>query len=405
MRFLFDMPLITPALGFIMRLCYELVQNVGVAIILFTIIVRIVMFPISLKQQKTMSKTQFFNPRIKEIQTKYRGNQQKQNEEMAKLQKEGYSPAGGCLPMLLTTLILFGVLGVVYKPMTYFEHIPKEQIEILKEIAIDIEYNKVLDAHTDDEEFGETAAENERKRIDTKYKALQSELLVIGSYKNNKTVYSESANVEKDTISTLNAIEGNITLFGIDFSRIPPLPWDSENKPVFPLVLIPILSFIFAMGQMLVTQTIQKKTSPETLEQQGTMKYMMYFMPVMSLVIAFQFPAGAGFYWALSSAVGILQSLIIYKLWPPAKLREEMLAELEKKGYKTDNVVVVEKHDGKKTTKKESEMTQSERKEYNRKKLEEARKADLEKYGEVGTTALSGEDNDSDESSEKDNSR
>jgi len=165
------------------------------------------------------------------------------------------------------------------------------------------------------------------------------------------------------------------------------LPWHADKKSA-PLVLIPILSFIFAMGQMIVTQTIQKKTSPEAAEQQGSMKYMLYFMPVLSLVIAFQFPAGAGFYWALSSAVGILQSIILYKVWPPEKLKEEVLATLEKKGYHVDNVVVIEKHNGQTTTKKESDMTSSERKEYNRKKLEEARKADFEKYGEVGAAPL-----------------
>ena len=375
MEFLFNIPGIVHVLGFIMSFCYGLVENVGVAIILFTIIVRILMFPISVKQQKTTSKSQIFAPKLKEIQTKYRGNQQRMQEEMQKLQKQGYNPAGGCLPMIATMLILFGVLGVVYKPMTYFESIPKEQIAVIQLIAVEHEYG-IIDAN---EELSEDEVAKEKKRVDDKYKRIQSELELLNSYKNNKAVFAADDRVDKETVNTLNRLERRIVFMGIDFSQIPALEW-----PVRPIFLIPILSFLFASGQMIITQIIQKKTSPESLQQMGSMKYMLYFMPILSLVIAFQFPAGAGFYWALSSAVGILQSLIIYKLWPVDKLKAEVMAALEKKGYNVENVVVIEKSDGKKTTKKESEMSSSERKEYNRKKLEEARKADLEKYGEVG---------------------
>ena len=102
--------------------CYALVQNVGWAIIIFTLIMRAAMFPINLKQQKNTAVSQLYMPRVREIQTKYKNNQQKQQEEMMKLQKEGYNPAGGCLPMVLTFVILFGVIDVVYKPMTHMEH-------------------------------------------------------------------------------------------------------------------------------------------------------------------------------------------------------------------------------------------------------------------------------------------
>ncbi|MCL2754939.1 MAG: YidC/Oxa1 family membrane protein insertase, partial [Oscillospiraceae bacterium] len=138
MEFLFDIPVITPALGFVMRLCYGLVGNVGGAIIIFTLIVRVLMFPLTVKQQKNQSKTQLFAPRIKDIQQKYRGNTAKMQEEMSKLTKEGYNPAAGCLPMLLTMVILFGVLGVVYKPMSYFENIHDDQVSAISVIALEL---------------------------------------------------------------------------------------------------------------------------------------------------------------------------------------------------------------------------------------------------------------------------
>jgi len=360
----FFFTLLAPPLGIIMRACYALVQNVGVAIILFTVIVRILMFPISVKQQKNQSKSQIFAPRVREIQAKHRGNTQKIQEEMAKLQKQGYNPVGGCLPMVATMLILFGVLGVVYAPMTYFERIDRDEIAIVMEIA-----------HEVDDSEPRTP--------------IQRELWAMGIYRNNPDSFRGEVTIEDEdgdertvslsaeTLERLDSLKDNLRLFGIDFSQVPwPISW--------PMVLVPLLSFIFAAGQTVIMQRIQKITSPESIEQMGMMKYMMYFMPVISLVIAFQFPAGAGFYWAISALIGIGQSVIIFKLWPPEKLKEEVKAKLEKQGHKIDDVVVVEKHDGQKVEKKKSEMSSKEEKEYYRKKLEEARKADLEKYGEVG---------------------
>ena len=87
--------------------CYALVQNFGWAIIIFTLIVKAAMFPLNLKQQKNMAISALFTPKVREIQTKYRNNQEKMQEELTKLQKEGYNPTGGCGTMLITFLILF----------------------------------------------------------------------------------------------------------------------------------------------------------------------------------------------------------------------------------------------------------------------------------------------------------
>ena len=81
------------------------------------------MLPLQIKQQKNMAFSQLFAPKVKEIQQKYRNNREKQAEEMQKLQAQGYNPAGGCGPLVLTMIILFGVIDVVYKPMTHMEHL------------------------------------------------------------------------------------------------------------------------------------------------------------------------------------------------------------------------------------------------------------------------------------------
>jgi YidC/Oxa1 family membrane protein insertase len=396
MEFLFNMPLVTPALGFIMRLCYALVGNVGVAIIVFTVLIRFAMFPISVKQQKNTSKTQLFAPRVREIQTKYRGNTAKMQEELGKLQKEGYNPMAGCLPMALTMLILFGVLGVVYKPMTYFENVnagqDTDQVAIVSDVAVDIireiEYiaimERYIEANDGVESYEDIPAEvrevarNEVNTIELRTERssrggrhIQHELLVLRVYRDNEATFRTDTRITEVTHERLSGLMKSIRLGGIDFSENPTYDW--------PMILIPILAFLFAAGQTIIMQYVQKKTSPESVAQMGAMRYLLYFIPFMSLFIAFSFPAGAGFYWAISAAAGIVQSLVIYKIWPPAKLRAEVEETLSKQG--ADNVVVIEKHDGRKVEKKISEMSGKEEKEYYRKKLEAARQADLDKYG------------------------
>jgi len=373
-------------LGYIMWVCYLLTRSIGLSIIVFSIIIKIASFPLTLKQQRNTAMSQLFMPRLKEIQTKYRNNSQKMQEETAKLQKEGYNPAGGCLPMILMFVILFGVIDVVYKPMTHFERfdgVEKGSIAIVKEIAIQIEQKEYLEAAK-----GRAETDKGYTYIENKYKYLQSENYAIHVYKTHREEFDRlgrEKGLNPEIIKKLETLSDRIVFLGIDFSEMPTVAFT-------PMILIPILSFVFSVAQTLLTQYIQNKTMPGMNEQMGAMKYMMYIMPLFSLFIVFQFPAGAGFYWTVQAILGIAQSLIIYKFWPPEKLKDEAIAELEKRnsGFKADRVVVVEpagtgEADGgdKPKTKLLSEMSNAERKEYNRKKLEKARQEDLEKYGEL----------------------
>jgi len=365
-------------LGYIMWVCYLLTRSIGLSIIVFSIIIKVASFPLSLKQQKNTAMTQLFMPRLKEIQTKYRNNQQKLQEETVKLQKEGYNPAGGCLPMILMFVILFGVIDVVYKPMTHFERfesVEKGSIAEVKEIAIGIEKEEYLAVE------GNKDTDKAYAAIENRYKYLQSENYAIHVFKTHPDRFK---NMNPEIYKKLEILSERIVFMGIDFSEMPTLSFA-------PIMLIPILSFVFSVAQTILTQYIQNKTSPDLNNQMGSMKYMMYIMPLFSLFIVFQFPAGAGFYWTVSAVLGIAQSLVIYKFWSPEKLKAEAEAILEarNKGFK-DRVVVVEpinseSKDGEDApkTKLLSEMSSAERKEYNRRKLEQARKEDAEKYGDA----------------------
>ena len=477
-----------------MWLCYLMVNNFGWAIVIFSIIVKAAMFPLTLKQQKNMAKAQLFAPRVREIQQKYRNNQQKMQEEMTKLQQEGYNPMGGCGSMLLTFVILFGVIDVVYKPMTHMEHLnwgDSTAVETIVERAkktdyavtllssegdlkvyleyiqnpeaITIRTQENIDALTeeaqataalqpkveiaDSENFNITEAKNaviftkesvmetyglneeqwsklsslsddtinaltaKDSRISdqvkselttskqAKFVSLRRELAALRVYTDHKEAFSDVP-VSQETLDKLDNLSSNMQFAGLDLGMIPGFE--------LPLILIPILSLVMSLVQMIISQIIQKKTNPDMAQQQGCAKFMLYIMPLFSLYIAFQVPAGVGFYWTLSYVFGIAQSLIIYKFWPNEKLQEQARAELESKSVNltaTATVVDVDDEGNEvKVSKKMSDMSAKEIKEYQRKKLEEARRADAEKYGdeEIPDLPPLDEDEDNDKDGDED---
>ena len=116
--------LITRPLGFIIRMIYDLVQNYGLSIILFTIVVKLILMPLQAKSQKAMKKQQKIQPIVAELQKKYANDQQKLQAEMMKVYKEnGVSMTGGCLPLLIQFPILIGLYSVIRRPITYIKGI------------------------------------------------------------------------------------------------------------------------------------------------------------------------------------------------------------------------------------------------------------------------------------------
>ncbi len=479
-------------LGYIMWACYLLVNNFGWAIIIFTVLIKAAMFPLTLKQQKNMAKSQLFTPKVKEIQQKYRNNQEKLQEEMGKLQKEGYNPMGGCGTMLVTFLILFGVIDVVYKPMTHMEHLNwgdstavstivarakqtdyaltllanEDDLQIYLDYLSDpntltIRTQKDIDALTDEakatadiqeqvvipaeREFDINNAKAEivytKNDIMTKYGiteeqwnrlssltdetvatladgksrlsaqvknslnmakngsfvSLRQELAALRVYTDHKEAFADIA-ITQEAMDKLDNLSNNMQFAGLDLGATPGFE--------LPLILIPILSLIMSLAQMIISQIIQKKTNPDMPEQPGCAKFTLYIMPLFSLYIAFQVPAGVGFYWAMSYLFGILQSLVVYKFWPTEKLKEQARKELEKKNVNltaTATVVDIDEQGNEiKVSKKMTDMSAKEIKEYQRKKLEEARKADAEKYGDENIPELPPIDDDDDNDDDTD---
>ena len=116
---------IVMGMGWIIKTIYELVQNYGVAIILFTVVIKLILLPLNIKSQRAMKKQQKIQPIIAELQRKYANDQTKLQQEMAKVYREnGVSMTGGCLPLLIQMPILIALYQAIQKPLTYMFNVP-----------------------------------------------------------------------------------------------------------------------------------------------------------------------------------------------------------------------------------------------------------------------------------------
>ena len=123
-------------LGWLLKIIYDVVSNYGLALLLFTLVTKIILFPLSWKQKKSSIRMAAVQPLINEVNKKYANNPQKRNEEMMRIQQEnGISASSGCLPMLIQLPILFGLINVIYQPLTHLAKLSKETIEAAKGIV------------------------------------------------------------------------------------------------------------------------------------------------------------------------------------------------------------------------------------------------------------------------------
>lgn len=122
--------IISTPLGYVMEFCYMIVRSFPLALFIFTILTRLLLFPLNIKQQRSMVKSSAMQGKVKEIQQKYASDKQRQTEELQKLYaEEKMNPLSGCLPLLIQLPIMYGLFFVIYKPLTYILHVPQEIID------------------------------------------------------------------------------------------------------------------------------------------------------------------------------------------------------------------------------------------------------------------------------------
>ena len=250
-------------LGALIRLIYDVVgQNYGLSIIIFTILTKILLFPITYKQSKAMDEMNKVAPLEKEIREKYKGNKEKMSEELMKVyEQHKINPMGGCLPLLIQIPIIFAMFYIVRQPLTYIVQMPTEQMQ---------EYTQ--------EYLGkEEVTENEMKA---------NEIQIANKYE----------------LIDMNFI-------GINFGDVPSNVFskNAEEKVSYFTLIIPLLSFVFSLLQTKQSQKNSNLTD-EQIQQQKTMNLMM---PVLSAFIAYTMPLALGIYWLIGNVLQMLTQWIV----------------------------------------------------------------------------------------------
>jgi YidC/Oxa1 family membrane protein insertase len=245
------------------------------------------MLPFSIKQQKSSAKMARIQPKIKRIQEKYASNRTKMNEEMQKLyQKENYNPASlsGCLPSLVQLLLIFPLIEVIYKPITYIVGVSGETLTNIAQTLLGAEA----------------------------IKGRGYELSLLG--KSVEELMSGGATQEIAT--RITEFNGNFWVF--DISQTPSL----KNPSI--IWIIPILAGLLQLAVSYVSIRHQKANGQAGAGQMGC---MLYGMSIFSLYLCFTFPAGMGIYWISSSLIMLVQQLLMNKFYGQGRIAAQLMVD------------------------------------------------------------------------------
>jgi len=273
--------------GYILNFLYELVQNYGLAIIIFSVLLKLLLLPLSIKQQKTMKKTAKIQIKVKELQEKYKNDQMRMNQEMMDLyKKENMSPFSGCLSSIIQILLLLAMFGLVRSPLTYMKKVDMDTINNYK-----------------------TEMQQNEKTISASY----PEISILKYVNENKGV--------EDSLYI------NMNFFGLDLSNIP--QENLDNPTVYIIPALYVLTSLFSM-KLTTKMTENKNRKDEIIEIKNKEdkgkedadpqdmavqmnKSMSWFMPIMSVSIAIIAPLGLALYWLVNNILMIAERLLLNK--------------------------------------------------------------------------------------------
>lgn len=278
MQIIYDV--ISVPMGFILKgFSYLVGNNFAAAVALFTVLVNLLMLPLTLKSQKSTVQQARIKPKLDALKEKYGDDKQRYSQEMQALyQREGVSMSGGCLPLIIRMLLMMGIYYAVINPLRYICGVDAgvikaamQEFELVREI----------------------------------------ELVPLVAAGKVSTIPAEIAEM----------IDFN--LFGINLTDMPNFSLDfSKAQPIW---IIPFVSFAAQMLSTIVSMQIQKKNNPDAPNMAG----MMLTMPLISLWIGFSFPGALGFYWAVSAIVGgAIQTVVSLKYGPDVLIAKEQTKEV-----------------------------------------------------------------------------
>ena len=240
---------------------------------------------------------------------------QKQQEELMKLQEQGYKPTAGCMPMLVNFLVMFGVIEVVYRPLQRIFHIGADAL---------------------------TAAGEALTTLGISFTTVTRDTNIIAQVIAGESTVTSC--FTPDQVSTITEFGQHMDFFGIDLTRVPQYSLAAENLP---LLILPVLAIV----TMFLSTHISMKASGQ--QMQGSMKLTMYMMPLMYLFFCFTYPLAFSLYYVISNIVMTVQTQVMRKVYDPEKMRKEVEAQIEekkkqqKRGVKSTTVKVTDPKTGK----------------------------------------------------------
>ena len=287
--------LLTPFV-WVLMLFYELFDNYGVALILFAVLVKVILFPLSIKAKRSMIQMNMLNGQMQKLQKMYGNNRDKYNLEVQKLyEREKVNPMGGCLWSMLPVLILFPLHAIIRQPLTYLMNLTPD---VISEIA------QVVNWST--EAVAQGWIREAADFVNTGYNQLYLASLIT-----------------PDNISAVQAVaEGarviNFNFLGLNLAQMPQWEfwtWDVVDWAHIGLFLMPIVS----AGSGLLFSLIMMKTNAVNKQSQNaaansTNKTMLIISPLMSLWIGFAMPAGLSVYWISQNVLSMLQEFLAGKI-------------------------------------------------------------------------------------------
>ena len=309
--------------GYVLNFLYEIIGNYGFAIILFSVLIKIIMLPISINQQKTMKKSQKINDEMKQIQFKYKNDPEKLNQEvMALYKREKLSPFSGCFSAIVQIILLFAVFYLVRSPLTFMKKVDTNVIEKMenvvsqegntsnyKEIAV-INYMNKLEKEPQEETEKASDEQNSESQEENKTEETKQN-------ENTETEEKETFNI--NDYKDLAYI--NMDFLGLDLSKVP-----TEDLGDLKVLIIPALYVISSFISIkLSTNTTKKNKKDEKLLGDGTKaeeeydameqanKSMSWFMPLMSISIACIAPLGLALYWLVNNILMIFERIFLNK--------------------------------------------------------------------------------------------
>ena len=280
--------------GFLIDWLYMLTRNYGVALILFSLVVKLVLFPMSVKSKKSMLKMSRLSPVAKALEAKYGDDKQKYQQAVMQLYKEeGVSTTGGCLWSFIPLLILLPLYNVVREPLTYMMHNPRSIsagiVAFLQASGVNLGTNS--------------------------YYAQLSAAGQIGAYSDAIRNVSVLASAKLQNL--------DFSFLGVNLSEIPNIKfWTCEGWSEIGLFLIPVISGGLQMLSMFISQKMNNqiatnadgevdREAAKTANQ--TNLTMMLMMPLMSLWIGYSMPAAMSIYWIAQAVLGSVQDIFLTK--------------------------------------------------------------------------------------------